>query len=150
MSVPKTLTALFEISIRNNWDNRALSDYGGSAYTYKEVGIKILAIHGIFRKNGIKKGDKVVLLGKNSANWGIIYIATVTFGAVIVPILPDFKPADVHYIATHSDACLMFVEDFIFKELNISEIPLIKAVYRIQNNAVRFLSGPDADKGGKP
>ena len=139
MSVPKTLTALFEISIRNNWDNRALSDYGGSAYTYKEVGIKILAIHGIFRKNGIKKGDKVVLLGKNSANWGIIYIATVTFGAVIVPILPDFKPADVHYIATHSDACLMFVEDFIFKELNISEIPLIKAVYRIQNNEVLFL-----------
>ena len=96
MSVPNNLTALFEVSIRNNWDNRALSDYGGTVYTYKDVGEKILTIHGIFRKNRIKKGDKIVLLGKNSANWGIIYIATVTFGAVIVPILPDFKPADVH------------------------------------------------------
>jgi len=138
MSVPNNLTALFEVSIRNNWDNRALSDYGGTVYTYKDVGEKILTIHGIFRKNGIKKGDKIVLLGKNSANWGIIYIATVTFGAVIVPILPDFKPADVHYITTHSDACLMFVEEFIFRELNISEMPLIRVVYRIQSNEVLY------------
>ncbi|MCX6286754.1 MAG: AMP-binding protein [Bacteroidetes bacterium] len=139
MSVPTNLTALFEVSIRNNWDNRALSDYGGSVYTYRDVGARILAIHDIFRKNGITKGDKIVLLGKNSANWGIIYIATVTFGAVIVPVLPDFKPADVHYIATHSDACLMFVEEFIFKELNVSEMPLIKVAYRIQNNEVLYL-----------
>lgn len=138
MSVPKNLTALFELSIRNNWDNRALSDYSGSEYTYKEVGCRILAIHDIFKKNNIKKGDKVALLGKNSANWGIVYIATVTFGAVIVPILPDFKPADVHYIVTHSDACLMFVEEFIFKELDIAEMPLIGTVYRIQTNEVLF------------
>jgi len=146
MSVPKNLTALFEVSIRNNWDNRALSDYGGSIYTYKEVGERILAIHRIFRKNGIKKGDKIVLLGKNSANWGIIYIATVTFGAVIVPILPDFKPADVHYITTHSDACMMFVEEFIFNELNVSAMPLIMVAYRIQNNEVLFSKeGPEED-----
>jgi long-chain acyl-CoA synthetase len=146
MSVPKNLTALFEVSIRNNWDNRALSDYGGSIYTYKEVGERILAIHRIFRKNGIKKGDKIVLLGKNSANWGIIYIATVTFGAVIVPILPDFKPADVHYITTHSDACMMFVEEFIFNELNVSAMPLIMVAYRIQNNEVLYSKeGPEED-----
>ncbi len=59
MSVPNNLTALFEVSIRNNWDNRALSDYGGSAYTYKDVGTRILDIHSIFRKKGIKKGDKI-------------------------------------------------------------------------------------------
>jgi long-chain acyl-CoA synthetase len=138
MTVPKNLTALFETSIRGNWDNRALSDYGGSVFTYKDVAARILAIHGIFRKNGIKKGDKVVLLGKNSANWGIVYIATVTFGAVVVPILPDFKPDDVHYISTHSDACLMFVEEFIFKELKVSEMPLIRIAYRIQNNEVLY------------
>ncbi|MEI8005143.1 MAG: AMP-binding protein [Bacteroidota bacterium] len=138
MSVPKNLTALFEASIRDNWDNRALSDYGGSDYTYKEIAGRILTIHGIFRKNGIKKGDKIVLLGKNSANWGIIYIATVTFGAVIVPILPDFKPADVHYITTHSDARLLFVEEFIFKDLNMAEMPLIRVAYRIQTNEVLY------------
>ncbi len=138
MTVPKNLTALFEASIRDNWDNRALSDYGGSAFTYKDVAARILAIHGIFRENGIKKGDKVVLLGKNSANWGIVYIATVAFGAVVVPILPDFKPDDVHYISTHSDACLMFVEEFIFKELKVTEMPLIRVAYRIQNNEVLY------------
>jgi long-chain acyl-CoA synthetase len=138
MSVPVSLTALFEVSIRDNWDNRALSDYGGSSYTFKEVGARILTIHELFRKNGIHKGDKVALLGKNSATWGIIYIATVTFGAVIVPILPDFKPADVHYIVSHSDACLMFVEDFIFKDLNIGEMTFLKVVYRIQDNAVLY------------
>ena len=138
MSVPKTLTALFEVSIRNNWDNRALSDYGGSVYTYKDVGTRILTIHELFRQNGIVAGDKVVLLGKNSANWGIIYIATVTYGAVIVPILPDFKPADIHYISTHSDACMMFVEDFLFKDLNISEMPLIRIAYGIHDYEVLY------------
>ncbi len=150
MPVPKNLTALFEASIRKNWDNRALSDYGGSVYTYKEVGSRILAIHDIFRKNGIKKGDKIVLLGKNSANWGIIYIATVTFGAVTVPLLPDFKPADVHYITTHSDACMMFVEEFIFKDLNVKEMPLIRSVYRIQTNELLFekkSENPVSDNG---
>ena len=138
MSVPKNLTSLFETSIRENWENRALTDYGGSDYTYKEVARRILAIHGIFRETGIKKGDKIVLLGKNSANWGIIYIATVTYGAVIVPILPDFKPADIHYITTHSDACLIFVEEFIFKELNMAEMPLIRMAFRIQTNEVLY------------
>ena len=138
MSVPKNLTSLFETSIRENWENRALTDYGGSDYTYEEVARRILAIHGIFRETGIKKGDKIVLLGKNSANWGIIYIATVTYGAVIVPILPDFKPADIHYITTHSDACLIFVEEFIFKELNMAEMPLIRMAFRIQTNEVLY------------
>jgi len=138
MSVPASLTALFEVSIRNNWDNRALSDYGGSSCTFKDVGERILAIHEIFRQNSIKKGDKIALLGKNSSNWGIIYIATVTYGAVIVPILPDFKPADCHFIVSHSDSCLMFVEDFIFKDLDILLMPLLNVVYRIQDNEVLY------------
>ena len=141
MSVLASLTALFEVSIRSNWDNRALSDYGGSSYTFRDVGARILAIHEIFRQNGINKGDKVALLGKNSSNWGIIYIATVTYGAVIVPILPDFKPADIHFIVSHSDSCLMFVEDFIFKDLDIVQMPFLKVVYRIQDNEVLYRSG---------
>ena len=138
MSVLASLTALFEVSIRSNWDNRALSDYGGSSYTFRDVGARILAIHEIFRQNGINKGDKVALLGKNSSNWGIIYIATVTYGAVIVPILPDFKPADIHFIVSHSDSCLMFVEDFIFKDLDMVQMPLLKVVYKIQDNEVLY------------
>jgi long-chain acyl-CoA synthetase len=102
------LISLFANAIRDNWEFRALSDYGGSSFTYKDVGEKILKIHQLFRENGIKKGDKIALFGKNSANWGVIYLSTVTYGAVIVPILPDFKPADVQHIVTHSDSILLF------------------------------------------
>jgi long-chain acyl-CoA synthetase len=149
MSASNSLTALFQDSIRNNWTCRALSDYGGESFTYREVGARILAIHAILRDNGIKRGDKVVLLGKNSANWGIVYLATVTFGAVTVPILPDFKPADVHSITTHSDACLMFVEESIFKGLNPEEMPLIRRAYRIQTNQLLFSRDGSAPPTGR-
>jgi long-chain acyl-CoA synthetase len=131
-----TLISLFENAIRDNWDLRSLADYGGAGFTYKEVGEKIMQVHDLFRVAGIKKGDKVALLGKNSAQWGILYIATVTYGAVIVPILPDFKPADVHHIVTHSDSVLLFVEEAIFKELNPDSMPLLNLILRIPDLAV--------------
>jgi len=141
-----SLTTLFAKSIRDNWDFRSLSDYGGSTFTYRDVGEKILDIHQIFRQAGIKKGDKIALLGKNSSNWGVIYLATVTFGAVIVPILPDFKPADIHHIVTHSDSVLLFSEDSLFKELDPAAMPLIARVFRIQNLSVLFARG-DSEAG---
>jgi long-chain acyl-CoA synthetase len=126
-----TLISLFEDAIRNNWNHKALSDYGGTSFTYREVGERILQIHHLFFKAGIKKGDKISLLGKNSAQWGILYLATVTYGAVIVPILPDFKPADVHHIVTHSDSVILIVEDFLFKELDPGSMPLLNLILKI-------------------
>ena len=131
-----SLVSLFEGAIRDNRDLRSLADYGGAGFTYREVGEKIMEVHGLFLKAGIKKGDKVALLGKNSAQWGILYIATVTYGAVIVPILPDFKPADVHHIITHSDSVLLFVEESSFKDLNPESMPLLNLVLRIPDLAV--------------
>jgi len=133
-----SLISLFENAIHNNWDLRSLSDYGGDSYTYKDVGEAILRIHCLFKAAGLQKGDKVALLGKNSAHWGIFYIATVTYGAVIVPILPDFKPADVHFIVTHSDSVILFVEDFLFKDLNPESMPLLKLILKIPELAVLF------------
>jgi long-chain acyl-CoA synthetase len=131
-----TLISLFEDAIHDNWDLKSLSDYGGASFSFKDIGEKILQVHGLFRDAGIKKGDKIALLGKNSAQWGILYIATITYGAVIVPILPDFKPADVHHIVTHSDSVLLFVEEFIFKELNPEAMPLLNLVLRIPDLTV--------------
>jgi len=131
-----SLITLFEDAIRDNRDLRSLSDYGGAGFTYKEVGEKIMQVHDLFRAADIIKGDKVALLGKNSAQWGILYLATVTYGAVIVPILPDFKPADVHHIVTHSDSVLLFVEESIFKELNPDSMPLLNLILRIPDLAV--------------
>jgi long-chain acyl-CoA synthetase len=132
------LISLFANAIRDNWEFRALSDYGGNNFTYKEVGERILKIHQMFRKYGIKKGDKIALFGKNSANWGVIYLSTVTYGAVIVPILPDFKPADVHHIVTHSDSILLFAEDSLFSSLDTGAIPLIRKILKIQDLSVLY------------
>ncbi len=131
VSNPENLVALFEKAISDNRDKRALSDYGGESYTFGEIGERIRTLHHIFEESGIGKGDKIALLGKNSANWGIIYLATVMYGAVIVPILPDFKPADVHYIVTHSESVMMFVEESIFSDLSPAEMPLVMKILRI-------------------
>lgn len=132
------LVALFQNAIRNNWEFRSLSDYGGDSYTYREIGTKILWLHRYLRAAGVRKGDKVALLGKNSAQWGIVYIATLTYGAVIVPILPDFKPADVHSIVTHSDALVLFVEESIYKDLNPESMPLVGIILSIPESNVLF------------
>jgi long-chain acyl-CoA synthetase len=137
-SRPETLNALFEKAILENRDQKALSDYGGDSFTFRDVGERMLMIHKLFRSSGIAKGDKIALLGKNSANWGIIYLATVTYGAVIVPILPDFKPADVHTIVTHSDSVILFVEDFIFKDLDPQSMPILRMIVKIPDLAVLF------------
>jgi long-chain acyl-CoA synthetase len=132
------LISLFADAIKDNWEFRALSDYGNGSFTYKEVGEKILNIHELFRRSGLRKGDKVALYGKNSANWGIIYLSTVTYGAVIVPILPDFKPADVHHIVTHSDSVLLFAEDSLFNTLDPKAMPQIMKILKIQDLSVLF------------
>ncbi|MCK9218957.1 MAG: AMP-binding protein [Bacteroidales bacterium] len=125
------LVAIFEKALRDNWDHRSLSDYGGNSFSYSDIGKKIFSIHSLFKDYGIKKGDKIALLGKNSSNWGIIYLATVTYGAVIVPILPDFKPIDVHTIITHSDAVILFVEESIYKDLDPASMPLLQIILSI-------------------
>ncbi len=132
------LITLFEASIRNNWELTALSDYGGESFTYQAIGERIVKIHSMFNAAGIRKGDHVALLGKNSAHWCMIYLATVTYGAVIVPILPDFKPADVHYIVTHSDSVILFVEDTLFKELVTGSMPQLKHILKIQDDSVLY------------
>lgn len=132
------LVSIFENAIRDNWKFRSLSDYGGSSYTYKDVGGRILEIHQIFNNAGVKKGDKIALLGKNSASWGIIYLATVTYGAVIVPILPDFKPADSQYIINHSDSVVLFVENYIFEALDRQSMTQLNLILRIQDLSVLF------------
>jgi long-chain acyl-CoA synthetase len=132
------LISLFANAIRNNWEFRALSDYGGGSYTYKQAGERILKIHDLFTNEGIKKGDKIALYGKNSSSWAIIYLSAVTYGAVIVPILPDFKPADLHHIVTHSDSVLLFAEDSLFNNLNPEEMPQIRKIMKIQDLSVLF------------
>ena len=137
-----SLIAVFETAIRDNWELTALSDYGGESYTYRQIGERILKIHALFKTAGIQKGEHIALLGKNSAHWGMIYLAAVTYGAVIVPILPDFKPADIHYIVTHSDSLILFVEESIYKDLDTKEMLLLRHILKVQDDSILYTRDP--------
>ena len=131
--IQERLIGYIEQSIRQNWEIEALSNYKEKGYSYKEIAEKILKIHLLFNGSGIKEGDKVALVGRNSANWCITYLATVTFGAVIVPILPDFKPEDLTNIINHSDSRLLFVDDKIYDILDLARMPEIFGVISLDD-----------------
>lgn len=117
-----------EESIKKNWTIEALSNYREKGYTYKEIAEIMVKHHIVFKENGILEGDKIALLGRNSAHWCAMYLAVVTYGAVVVPILPDFKPDDLHNIINHSDAKLIFVDDKIWELLDPEKMKELKCV----------------------
>ncbi len=135
-----------ETSIKNNWEKEALSDYNGETFLYEDVADRIARIHIGFELAGIQKGDKIALLGKNSAAWGIVFLATVSYGAVIVPILSDFTTENIHHIVNHSDSVLFFVGEESFTSLDMKEMTMLKAVYSLSDFSVLFSSGSMYDE----
>ncbi|MDR0683331.1 MAG: AMP-binding protein [Dysgonamonadaceae bacterium] len=118
---------LFEKSFKDNFNYPAFTDYGTDiSYTYNEVAEEIAKLHILFNECKIKEGDKIALVGKNTSKWCIAYMATVTYGAVIVPILQDFNLNDIHHIIDHSESILMFVSDSIWETLEKEKIPKLK------------------------
>ncbi len=122
-----------EDSIKYNWDLPALTDYKGSTYYYKDVARKITRIQLMFEQCDVKKGDKIALIGKNSANWAITYLAIVSYGAVVVPVLPDFHPDDMHHIVNHSDSVILFVENPIWENLDESKMNNLRAIISLSD-----------------
>jgi long-chain acyl-CoA synthetase len=131
--IKERLIGYIEQSIRENWDKEALSNYKEKGYTYKEMAEKIIKLHILFKGSEIKEGDKIALIGKNSANWCVTYLAAVTYGAVVVPVLPDFKPEDLTNIINHSDSKLLLVDEKIYETLDIAKIPEIKGVFSLED-----------------
>lgn len=127
------LIGYIEQSIRKNWEIEALSNYKEKGYSYKAIAEKILKLHILFKLSGIKEGDKIALIGRNSANWCVIYLAAVTYGAVIVPVLPDFKPEDLMNIVNHSDSRLLFIDNKINETVDIIKMPEIMGVFSLDD-----------------
>ena len=123
--------SLFEQSIKKNWDLDALTDYEGKTLQYNDVARKVEKLHILFENAGVEKGDKIALCGRNSAHWAVAFIATLTYGAVAVPILHEFKPQQVHDIVNHSDARLLFVGDVAWEELSADEMPNLEGIIYI-------------------
>jgi long-chain acyl-CoA synthetase len=123
--------AYIEGSIRDHWNLDAFSDYQAKAQSYGDVAERIYRLHALFRESGLPRGAKVSLLGRNSSNWAITYLATVTYGATIVPILPDFHPSDFENIVTHSDSVFLFTTEAFFSKLDGSRLGELKAVFSL-------------------
>ena len=117
-----------EQSIIQNWDRNALTDYQGITLQYKDVARKIAKFHIVLESAGIQPGDKIAVCGRNSAHWAVCFLATVTYGAVIVPILHEFKADNIHNIVNHSEAKLLFVGDMVWENLNESVLPLLEGI----------------------
>ena len=127
--IEQNFIKLYENNFKSNWDLPALTDYrGNTSYTYGELAKEIAKLHLLFSEMGIQKGDTISLIGKNHSSWAITFMATITYGAVIVPILHEFNPESMENILTHSDSKLVFVNDGVWKTLDKEKmaIPVIE------------------------
>ena len=129
---------LFEESIRQNWDFPAFTNYHKETLTYGEVGKKILLLHAILKGRSIKPGEKIALIGPNSANWAIVYLATITYGAVIVPILSDFHDDDIQHILNHSESRVLFTTEAGAAKIDEERMDKLKTVVSL--NTLELLS----------
>lgn len=133
METTSSLIQLIEESIRKNWNLDAMTDYKGATLQYKDVARKIEKMHILFEHAGIKKGDKIALCGRNSANWTATFLSVITYGAVAVPILHEFKADNVHNIVNHSEARMLFVGDQVWENFNEAAMPHLEGIIELKN-----------------
>ena len=119
---------LIEESIKNNWELNALTDYKGITLRYKDVARKVAKMHIMLEEGGIRPGDKVAVCGRNSAHWVVAFLGVITYGAVAVPILHEFKPDNIHHIVNHSEARMLFAGDQVWENLNEACMPGLEAI----------------------
>jgi len=134
----ENLIEAFSKAVRENWDLAAYSDWRGGTLEYSEVAGRIFQLHYIFQEAGIERGDKIAVVGRNSAHWAVTYFATVSYGAVIVPVLPDFTGEEIHHIVNHSDAVLLFASDSIYDKLDEDNMGQLKGIFRLEDFSLRL------------
>lgn len=126
-SIP-SFNSYIEQSIINNWHLDALTDYKGATLQYHDVARKIEKLHILFENSGVIKGDKIAVCGRNSSQWAVAFLATVTYGAIVVPIQNEFKPEQIHNIVNHSESKMLFVGDVVATEINAEEMPSLEGI----------------------
>ncbi len=134
-----SLNLLIQKSIEEHWDLDALTDYGAQTFRYKDVARIIEKVHIILEASGVQKGDKVAICGRNSARWGIAFLATLTYGAVAVPILHEFHPEQIHDLVNHSEAKLLFVGDQVWPKIDADKMPGLEGVFSNSTDEYKIL-----------
>ena len=127
MKIP-SYNELIEKSIVSNWEKDALTDFKGATLQYHDVARKIEKLHIIFESSGVQKGDKIALCGRNSSSWAVAFLATLTYGAVAVPILHEFTADQIHNIVNHSEAKLLFVGDYVATVIDLTKMPQLEGI----------------------
>lgn len=125
-----------EHSIKTHWNHPALSDYKKVTHTYRDVAFMIEELHILFERGGIRKGDRIALCSRNMSNWGIAFLAALTYGAVAIPILHEFKYDNIHHIINHSEARMLFVGAQIWEELEASDMPNLETVIKMEDYTI--------------
>lgn len=136
-----SVNKLYQEAFKKNWDRPAISNYHGETLHYKDVARRMEKLHIMFEECGLQKGDKVAICSRNQANWAVTFLAIMTYGAVPVPLLHEFKSANIHHLVNHSEAKILFVDDVIWEGLSESEMPDLHAI--IQVNTFKILYSPD-------
>ena len=126
-----SFNALIQKSIIDHWDADALTDYKGATLQFHDVARKIEKLHILFENSGVQKGDKIALCGRNSSQWAVAFLATLTYGAVAVPILHEFNAEQIHNIVNHSESKLLFAGDYVVTVINPDEMPGLEGIINI-------------------
>ena len=136
-----SVNKLFQEAFKKNWDRPAISNYQGMTLHYRDVARRVEKLHIMFEECGLSVGDKVAICSRNQANWAVSFLAAMTYGAVPVPLLHEFKSANIHHLVNHSEAKILFVDDVIWEGLSESEMPDLQAI--IQVNTFKLLYASD-------
>ena len=136
-----SVNKLFQEAFKKNWDRPAISNYQGITLHYRDVARRIEKMHIMFEECGLSKGDKVAICSRNQANWAVAFLSAMTYGAVPVPLLHEFKSSNIHHLVNHSEAKILFVDDVIWEGLSETEMPDLHAI--IQVNTFKLLYARD-------
>ena len=136
-----SVNKIYQEAFKKNWDRPAISNYQGITLHYRDVARRIEKMHIMFEECGLQKGDKVALCSRNQANWAVAFLSTMTYGAVPVPLLHEFKSSNIHHLVNHSEAKILFVDDVIWEGLSETEMPDLHAI--IQVNTFKLLYARD-------
>lgn len=123
-----SLNEMFERSFKENWNRPAICNYGQEVMSYRDLSEKIAKMHILFEACGVQKGDRIALCSKNQANWGLVFLATLSYGAVIVPLMHEFKPANVQHLTAHSEAKILFAEESVWEQISSLELEVPNVV----------------------
>ena len=136
-----SVNKVFEAAFKKNWVRPAISNYQGETLCFRDMARRIEKLHIMFEECGLEKGNKVAICSRNQANWAVSFLAAMTYGAVPVPLLHEFKSANIHHLVNHSEAKILFVDEVIWEGLSESEMPDVQAI--IQVNTFKILYAAD-------